>query len=242
MEGLLEILIPLIVAAVYLFGNVLSKSGGDKESSGERRARPAPEPTGEAVDPEEVERQRRVQEEIRRKIMERRQADEDGGGAGEGETPEPVDTGDTRAETEERSGAGRKVPERGTLAEAGETGSAEIGAPEPEPAETSPGGFSWETSHEVYDEHLRERMRQIEETKRRAARLQEQAEASRQKVGLTDSGRKRRRTGGATPTGPIREQLLEPGAARRAFIYSEILGRPKGLRRREDSPPGLSLD
>ena len=76
----------------------------------------------------------------------------------------------------------------------------------------------------------------------RAARLQEQAEASRQKVGLTDSGRKRRRTGGATPTGPIREQLLEPGAARRAFIYSEILGRPKGLRRREDSPPGLSLD
>ena len=242
MDGLLEILIPLIFAAVYFFGNMVSKSGGDKDASEERRARPAPEPTGEAVDPEEVERQRRVQEEIRRKIMERRQAGGEGGG--EVEAGGERSAGRSAPEAEAEAGEARKVPRRGTLAEAGETGGDAVGEPAAEPSNTPSGGFSWESSEDVYGADMRERMRQIEETKRRADRLREQAEASRHETGFSDTARGERKAGAVAFSGPVREQLLQPGAARRAFIYSEILGRPKGLRRQgqEDSPPGLARD
>jgi hypothetical protein len=65
MDNILEILIPLIFAAIYFFGNMFSeKSDGDSApSSGSGHQK---------EDPEGIERQRKIQEEIRRKIAERR--------------------------------------------------------------------------------------------------------------------------------------------------------------------------
>ena len=65
MDNILEILIPLIFAAIYFFGNILSgKSDGDSApSSGSGR---------QEEDPDVIERQRKIQEEIRRKIAQRR--------------------------------------------------------------------------------------------------------------------------------------------------------------------------
>jgi hypothetical protein len=65
MDNILEILIPLIFAAIYFFGNMFSgKSDGDSApSSGSGR---------QEEDPDVIERQRKIQEEIRRKIAERR--------------------------------------------------------------------------------------------------------------------------------------------------------------------------
>ena len=65
MDNILEILIPLIFAAIYFFGNMFSgKSEGDSAPS---------IPGGrQEEDPDVIERQRRIQEEIRRKIAERR--------------------------------------------------------------------------------------------------------------------------------------------------------------------------
>ena len=65
MDNILEILIPLIFAAIYFFGNILSgKSDGDSApSSGSGR---------QEKDPDVIERQRKIQEEIRRKIAQRR--------------------------------------------------------------------------------------------------------------------------------------------------------------------------
>ena len=65
MDNILEILIPLIFAAIYFFGNMFSgKSDGDSAPS---------IPGGrEEEDPDVIERQRKIQEEIRRKIAERR--------------------------------------------------------------------------------------------------------------------------------------------------------------------------
>ena len=65
MDNILEILIPLIFAGIYFFGNMFSgKSDGDS----------APNiPSGrQEEDPEVIERQRKIQEEIRRKIAQRR--------------------------------------------------------------------------------------------------------------------------------------------------------------------------
>ena len=65
MDNILEILIPLIFAAIYFFGNMFSgKSDGDSTPS---------IPGGrQEEDPDVIERQRKIQEEIRRKIAERR--------------------------------------------------------------------------------------------------------------------------------------------------------------------------
>ena len=65
MDNILEILIPLIFAGIYFFGNMLSgKSDGDS----------APNIPGgrQEEDPDVIERQRKIQEEIRRKIAQRR--------------------------------------------------------------------------------------------------------------------------------------------------------------------------
>jgi hypothetical protein len=70
MENILEILIPLIFAAIYFFGNMFSgKSDGDSApSSGSGR---------QEEGPDAIERQRKIQEmrEIRRKIAQRRSSE-----------------------------------------------------------------------------------------------------------------------------------------------------------------------
>ena len=65
MDNILEILIPLIFAGIYFFGNMFSgKSDGDSAPS---------IPSGrQEEDPDVIERQRKIQEEIRRKIAQRR--------------------------------------------------------------------------------------------------------------------------------------------------------------------------
>ena len=71
MDNILEILIPLIFAAIYFFGNMFSgKSDGDSApSSGSGR---------QEEDPDVIERQRKIQEmrEIRSKIAQRRGAED----------------------------------------------------------------------------------------------------------------------------------------------------------------------
>ena len=70
MDNILEILIPLIFAAIYFFGNMFSgKSDGDSApSSGSGR---------QEEDPDVIERQRKIQEmrEIRRKIAQSRSSE-----------------------------------------------------------------------------------------------------------------------------------------------------------------------
>ena len=68
MDNILEILIPLIFAAIYFFGNMFSgKSDGDSApSSGSGR---------QEENPDAIERQRKIQEEIRRKIAQRRSSE-----------------------------------------------------------------------------------------------------------------------------------------------------------------------
>ena len=65
MDNILEILIPLIFAGIYFFGNVFSGKPDEDRAPSIPGGR-------QEEDPDVIERQRKIEEEIRRKIAERR--------------------------------------------------------------------------------------------------------------------------------------------------------------------------
>ncbi|HKK18917.1 MAG TPA: hypothetical protein VJ952_09590 [Opitutales bacterium] len=224
MDNFLEILIPLIFAAIYFFGNMFSGKSKEEEESppGLPRSRDSEDEEAEAV-----ERQRRIQEEIRRKIMERRRASEGG------QSAPAVPIGQELRERRQEVEAPRAARE-----EAREEASA-YSTP-PHEAESKPASptFTWDESDNAYDDTLQARLRRIEKTKREAEKLRKQA-AKRSRIS-DDGGEKRRQqnTGGYF-TGTVRGSLRDPQAARVAFVYGEVLGRPISLRKGASSVPGL---
>lgn len=241
MENLLEWLVPLIFAAIYFFGNMLSgKSGEEERPQPKRRPGEAYEETD--ADRQYAERQRQIQAEIRRKIQERRQAASGQPTAAEpaqAATPPPLSE---RAESEqvgrrathERTKE-RKEKHKETREAVHETAPHLHPTHEAEP-QTASGDFSWDQSDNAYEQAMEAQLKQIEATKRQAAALRQKAEASRKKTG---SRKHRSHTGGAFLSGPVREHLKNPAAARAAFVYGEVLGQPVSLRKGEKLP-GLS--
>jgi hypothetical protein len=218
MENLLEILFPLIFAAVYFFGNLLSKKN---EESGE----PRPE-RRDAEAYEETSAEQQIKEQIRRKIEARRAAAE--GRALPPEAAEPAPAAPQRT-TRERLKEGREQYKQTQE------------APHEVPAQTSnaddgaPGGFSWEASDHAYAQVIEAQQRKIEATQRQAAALRSKAHAARAKM---PARRGSAESKGGVLAGPVRSSLSNPAAARAAFIYSEVLGAPAGLQ--QQSPlPGL---
>ena len=251
MEGLFEILIPLVIAAVYFCGNFLSSKSDDEGTPGSRPKRGESGETGEAQ-----ERQRKIQEDIRRKIEERRRA---ASGSDSGETApdgvpqpaqvdsEPVESASPREPQREVVGRTREMRDR----RAERRGRAEREeAPADVPGSVGPSverteiddAFSWDRSDDAYDSDMERRLKQIEATKERAAKLREQAQTAKRKVGEVGgpSGTSGREGGLSGLQGPVRATLTNPSAVRAAFVYSEVLGRPKGFRNAESDVPGLA--
>jgi hypothetical protein len=234
-----EILVPLIFAAIYFFGNMFSKGSGENDA-------PRQEPRRrKGEDPEAAGRQRDIREEIRRKIMERRQAEQ---GEGSQQSSREVASRD-------ESNADRQLRERRAAAEQRrQQNDPEVHMPESVPAESYPasrspeptaakpetrssdGSFSWDTSDDIYGDEMRERLKKIEATKRQAERLKKQAEARRrpheQSKSTAGPG------SGALFQGSVIENLRSANAARAAFIYGEVLGPPISQRKAQ-SIPGL---
>lgn len=217
MENLFEVLIPLIFAAVYFFGNMFSKEeGSDMPPRDAQRPRQPAEETDEAI--EAAERQRRVQEAIRRKIMERRGQMQDQ----QTQQPRPVVIDDLDAP---RRAVQERVKERPAqqreVVEAPHTSAPRAPVPSPTPA----------VSEDTYELQLEAQLRQIEATKRRAEALRQQA-AKAEKKASNGSIRGRSRPISASGFGPVRTTLKNPKAARAAIIYREVLDQPVGLRER----------
>jgi hypothetical protein len=225
MDNLLEILIPLIFAAIYFFGNMFSGKSPDEDGPPE-----LPRQQGrDAEDVEAAERQRRIQEEIRRKIMERRQAS-----GGEGPV-RPAASGYDLLERHEKPAQVREVIQRQP-----ESTPPPLAVPTHQSAErTSSSTFSWDQSDNIYQNSMEDRLKQIEATKRRAEKLKREADAAHMR---TDRQGPARRTDKNRRyfSGPVRESLQDPAAARMAFIYGEVLGRPISQREKSSSVPGLS--
>ena len=232
MDNLLEILIPLIFAAIYFFGNMLSgKSEDDEESPSSSQRRRSSGDDG----PDAAERQRRIQEEIRRKIMERRRAS-GGGEATAGPSARELRR-DVTAQREERQ---TEAQPREVVREKEEVPSAYSMKPHEGSEESREPTFTWDQSDNSYETSMQAKLRRIEETRKTAAKLKKEAGMSGDLT--SDSGSKksgRRRTGGYF-TGTVRESLQDPAAARVAFIYSEVIGPPITLRKGSSGVPGLN--
>lgn len=216
MDNLLEYIIPLIFAAIYFFGNMFAKSGSaDEEETGPRR------PLSPVEDPEAMERQRRIQEEIRRKIMARRSGAEDASPANV--QPIPQNTEPQPMYREAEPAAEQRTSSQDWARDAEDKAA-----------------FSWDRSDDAYETQMQSRLREIEATNQRAAKLKDEAKVANERVNrrkASSEPTKRKRSG--LLSGSVRESLKDPAAARAAFIYGEVLGAPISLRK-ESAVPGLT--
>jgi hypothetical protein len=206
LEEILKVVGGLIVGAIYLFGNQIFKS--KDEDTPEQPT----QPRESASSDDEAARQRQIQETIRRKIMQRRQAT-----ATATSSAEPASAHRERHKqvVEQHKETHQRAPHVERTPEASEVDDR----------------FSWDTSDNVYDEQMEARLEQIQATKRRADVLRHQAGRSTTKV------KQARSTGGGFPAGSVRSVLRDPAVARTAFVYGEVLGKPVGLR-----PSGTGVD
>jgi len=246
MDNLFEYLIPIVFAAVYFFGNMLSKKSGDEAAPGR-----------EPEDADAIERQRHIQEEIRRKIMERREGGRQSPSASESardresphsrrqpqpsasesardrespyshRQPQPSASVEQRRETREQH---KKTRQAETSIHKRQT--REDARQQPQP------GFTWDKSDNAYDHEMQAKLQQIEATKQKAEKLKKQA-AQSQTRRTTSS----KNSSLPTPHSPlsrasVRSTLRSPAAARAAFIYSEVLGPPISQRKTQ-TVPGL---
>ena len=205
LEEILKVVGGIIFAAIYLFGNTIFKSK-DEDAP---RPPTLPRESGSQED-EAADRQRQIQEAIRRKILERRQA---AGGEAPAASQPVAQHQERRKEVQERQ---KETHQR---------------APHVEPTHQEPetdGRFSWDASDNVYEQQMQERLPQIEATKRRAEALKRQAGGSTQSSATTKRRQSTRR--GGLRSGSVRSVLRDPDAARTAIIYSEVLGKPVGVR------------
>ncbi|MEM8867700.1 MAG: hypothetical protein AAGC73_05485 [Verrucomicrobiota bacterium] len=227
MDNLLEIIVPLIIAAIYFFGNIMSgKRDEDAPAKPAKRQRNAPQ------DPDAEARQREIQEAIRRKIMERRAAASDEAPGAPAAAPPRIPTGRDLRERRRRVMEAREERKRPATPPE---------LPKQAPIPTSPQSevFSWDDSDNAYNNGIEVQLARIEETKKRAAALRSQSgQSARKEVPASANSDTARR--GRYFSGPVRSSLRDPKAARAAIIYSEVLGQPISLRKGESSVPGLS--
>ncbi|CAI8308923.1 MAG: Uncharacterised protein [Opitutia bacterium UBA7350] len=197
MEDLFEILIPLIIGAVYFFGNVLSKKSDDELDEREPMSRQR----DEGEDLEQAKRQHEVQEEIRRKIEARRQAAPQG--------PDPISRAEPARMVRERSKRTKEDIHETRL---------------PKPVEVRQPEMVT-----TYDAAMQAQLAKIERTRKKAAALKAQSAAASKKSQAYQI--KTTKVGSSSLREPVRSALNNPGAARSAFIYGEVLGTPVGLRK-----------
>lgn len=218
-----EWLVPLIIAGIYFLNMFLSKGKAEPDQT------EAPARRFSEEDPDAEERQRRVQEEIRRKIMERR--------AGSGQATPPSLARETRGERPEAEASqGQRRPQREQVKGAPQPGSPVL-APTAEVAASEINDrFSWDTSDNVYEKQMEARLQQIEATKRQASQLRKQADSASRSF---PKARQARKAGPAVfRAGSVRGTLRDPAAARTAFVYGEVMSPPIALRKGEGSAPG----
>ncbi len=220
METWFEILIPLgVIVGIPFFKKIFLEKD---ESSPERSFTESYEETA-------ADQQCPIQEEIRRKIEARRQP------ANEWQkevtptvapvAPPPV----AEIPSSRRSVVKKNLEKRQLEQEDSPESIHEIPPyvmPTHETKTDPPGSFSWDISDNVYEQTITTQLKQIEETKRQATFLREQAQVVRKKI---NGDAYRSYIGGSVRSGSVRENLRNPVVARSAFIYGEVLGPPVSL-------------
>lgn len=222
MENLLEYLVPLIVVAFWIFGKVMEGRARSGEDSGENEHYDEEGSWDSWEQNEEAERTRRIQEEIRRKIAERR-------GEVEPDTPPPPLPG--RPVT-----AGRQAFPPPTTYHT-----------EPQVIRVEPPRRNYAAELEAREKELAETLKKAEEIRAGAQRSFPQARPAHtvhEVHNITRTGRAARKADHQNLRHALHQEVIDslqnPTAARKAFLFHEILGSPVALR--TDGHPKLIAD
>ncbi|MGJ3243879.1 MAG: hypothetical protein ACFE0O_13135 [Opitutales bacterium] len=212
----LEILVPLIFALIYILGNIFGNKNPDEDDASRKRDR------SESGGDDPADLQRRIQEEIRRKIRQRQGGEGASGQEGPASAPQ-TETAPPRYDPHQPEQPRAHEPERQSRPQ---PESADEPLRQPEPARTA------------YEDQIQEQLKEIEETRKRAAVLQEKARKVKKTGGnrgeIGSPSRPRTVRGGQSHQS-LRDAVLglsrDPDAARKAILYMEVLGTPVGMRR-----------
>tara|TARA_R100000027_G_scaffold42073_1_gene31408 strand:+ start:11479 stop:12102 length:624 start_codon:yes stop_codon:yes gene_type:complete len=197
MDNLFEILVPLIFFAVYFVSNILGKKSGDEDKeSGE----------GGADD------LRRIREELRRKIQERRK----------GSPEQSPQTPEKPARPEPASGGAvlrESQPHRGMTERRAQ-------APQPTPLAPAPDPFG----QSKIERDLEIQMKQVELAREKADTARREAQKRVAAVKLAGSKRKAAQSS-TNYRQFLKEALDDPENLQKSFILHEVFGTPVGMRR-----------
>ncbi len=220
MDNISDLIIPALVFifwAISSVAQVAKKSKADKE-------RPESEPYTPLDHPgnQDDERTRRIQEEIRRKIAERR-----------GNTaPQPASrTEEPPAYNPHLPETPRTQPAPRPAARAPEPTLRRESAPTSRPAKPKPSYVDLDQPVNRLQQELAEQQRRMEETQRKAEEARQLALKRRQDAYRKTRKKPRTISYGGSLQSSVRATLKDPHAARKAVLYYETLGTPVGLRR-----------
>ena len=193
MDNIFEYIIPIAFAAIYLFGNKLSektKEVFDQQSE----------------DTDLNDQQRRIQEEIRRKIMERREG-----------SPDQAEVWSAPARRRDASSSSptNTFPDTGDAVDLPKSKAESV-----------------TSSSDTFASQLEARLEKVEATNKRAQELQK---LGANNLAYSVQNSTKSRTGGLFP-GSVRSTLRDPAAARAAFIYGEVLGTPVSQKKASSVP------
>ncbi|MDP0497146.1 MAG: hypothetical protein Q7Q73_13160 [Verrucomicrobiota bacterium JB024] len=221
-----EWLVPVVVFVIWAINAAISvaKKKSEEENGGESPQRPFTPLNHPAND--DTERTRRIQEEIRRKIAERR---------GEVVPPSAADT--SPAYPQEQPPPLRRTAERMP---------SPLEAPRPmtsprevahrRPTYAPDAGPVYREQPEPRNDYLAQleaQRRQIEESERQAEAIRRQARAQAARRKAKPILKKTTSAGAGLPSirGSLKRELRDPAAIRKAVLHYEILGTPMGMRR-----------
>jgi len=222
---IIDILVPVIVFVVWLVGQIgsaLVNKDQKDEDQGSRPYTPLDHPAND-----DEARTREIQDEIRRKIAERR---------GESSPGQSHEAPSSDWGQEPAAEAPPPLPRQRERDSYDSTWNEEP-AYSPEPAQHPvPPRYEFPAPGRDFEAELAEQQRRREEAERRAEQARQKAKdqvshALGASVGQHASRRANRGYSGASLARRVRNQLADPRSAREAILYQEILGTPIGQRR-----------
>jgi len=145
--------------------------------------------------------------------------------------PAPVNREQDARQREIREAIRRKIEERRQKSEPASTPAPRYTEqPEPTVVYSEPEQPFYVETANAYEQEMQQRLEAIEATKRKAEALKKKAAQATHVSSRTDSSRASSRES-AIFTGSVRSSLRNPQAARAAFIYGEVLGKPMSLQK-----------
>lgn len=215
MDGLFEILIPLIFFALYFLSSFFGKR--EKEE--------------DWVESEpDTEEMRKVREELQRKIEERKEENQSAGQAPQSSEAEPAMANQHGGRVlRENQSMQRMQDRRGNQPET--------------PRQEAPQAQSPMYDSERWEKELEQKMMEVEQTRKRADSLREEtmkkagATAPTRRTAYCLPGS----SGSTSYAQFLRESLDNPENLRRSFILYEVFGTPVGARRQGEIRPSWDL-